>query len=185
MYIFSNYEYDGSKEMSRALLVKAMNAYILDGAVSCDESGEELVERIAIGETGKPYVDGWHYFSISHSENAWAVAIESVPCGLDIQYKKPCDYERIADKVFCEEDAALVKQNGEDEFFKLWTRKEAAVKAVGRSVFGDMPSLQGNVIFIDEKEHMLLDVEVLGAEEPPFGAVCSAEDIKAIHYLNI
>ncbi|MBR2674224.1 MAG: 4'-phosphopantetheinyl transferase superfamily protein [Mogibacterium sp.] len=93
---------------------------------------------------GKPYIEGFDKFSISHSEGSWAVLIDRRECGLDIQHERICDFAAISRRFFHEEDAAVVsgefsengisKAEARAEFFRIWTKREAFIKAIGSSV---------------------------------------------------
>ena len=62
------------------------------------------------------------------------------PCGLDIQYNKKAKLEKIAVKLYQEDEQESVNKLGIDEFFRIWSRREALIKAAGSSVFYDAPS---------------------------------------------
>lgn len=65
------------------------------------------------------------YVSAAHTERYLAIALSDQPIGIDIECKKHRDnYARIADKIgeSC---------SNEDEFYQIWTRYEARIKARG------------------------------------------------------
>lgn len=94
---------------------------------------------------GKPYFGSLDlHFSISHSENVWSVLIGPECCGLDLQYIKPCNLEKIAGRFFsaAERDFILTGEEGRtDRFFRLWTRREALGKFTGKGFFAPSPEL--------------------------------------------
>ena len=60
----------------------------------------------------------------------------------------------------------------EDVFFRLWTRREALVKAAGESVAGtDYPAVNGDAAVFKDVEYNLADAGVPGAGL--YAAVCS------------
>lgn len=189
MYIYSSYEFDGSHEMSRALLAKAfdhcMNDFATPETAQMGITGAQLVSLIETGEHGKPYIEDFLHFSISHSENAWAVLIASEECGLDIQYAKPCKMDRISEKYYTDEERALMASEGEEAFWKVWSRREAAIKAIGATIVSKIPDVTGESIILEGEEYWFSEVELLGAAEPPFGAMCTREEPKAIHYFKL
>ena len=154
MIIFYTLSYSGRREDSHKLLETAISEYTGD-----TERAGALVSGMKKGENGKPYIDGFMHFSISHSGKAWAVLFDEAECGLDIQYEKNCDVLSIADRWYNPIDADIVKtamkrdaaeangdrkkgtvkSPGTEEFFRIWTRREALVKALGETVFD--PSL--------------------------------------------
>ncbi len=84
-------------------------------------------------ENGKPYLaDNKVYFNISHTRDAVAVVFSMHPVGVDIEYTREYN-EGVCRKMFSLSEQEFV--NGDDvKFTKLWTLKEAMVKAVGQGV---------------------------------------------------
>ncbi len=82
---------------------------------------------------GKPYLaDNKVYFSISHTRDTVAVAFSQYPVGVDAEYVREYN-EGVCRKMFSVSEREFV--NGDDtKFTKLWTMKEAAVKATGQGV---------------------------------------------------
>ena len=100
---------------------------------------EAHIERT---EKGKPYfTDIDMEFSLSHSEGIWVCVYSSNPCGLDVQVKKPVDWQRITKRFFNQEELMYVETHGQEGFYHLWSRREALGKCLGSGLFGDMPSL--------------------------------------------
>lgn len=81
-------------------------------------------------EHGKPYWENGPYFSISHCKQGIAVAIDDQPIGIDIEGIRHADADLIA-RTMNEEERLRIKELGIREFTRLWTRKEAVVKAQG------------------------------------------------------
>lgn len=117
--------------------------------------GDPSSWRFIIGETGKvslahsyglPFVE----FSLSHSENALAIAIStSGPVGVDIEEVKRARLPEL-DEVFPEEQFSEREQSYLDrtppkkrwsETLKLWTRKEAHSKLLGLGLNLDFSKL--------------------------------------------
>ena len=147
MTIYYTHKYTGDKGESHMLLELAMGDYLED-----EDKAHELASEIKKRESefaggGKPYIKGFDKFSISHSGTSWAVLIATQECGLDIQYERSCDWSNISERFFTDEDAIIIEHaylegNGSElqarsEFFRIWTRREALVKAVGSSVVYD------------------------------------------------
>lgn len=104
----------------------------------------DLESRLVYGPHGKPELPGGPAFSISHSGTYWGVLIgcegNDCPVGLDLQVPAAASFESIAKRFFREEEAeALSKaadaEEKKDLFFRLWTKREALLKAAGESVF--------------------------------------------------
>lgn len=97
---------------------------------------------LSFGAKGKPFFKNSNtHFSISHSEGLWACLIGPSCCGLDVQYIKPCNYNKIAGRFFSEKEALYISENGLTAFYKIWTRREAYAKYSGEGFFGVMPDL--------------------------------------------
>ena len=88
-------------------------------------------------EHGKPYIEGAPYFSISHCKEGIAVAINDTPIGIDIEAIRHADKELI-ERVMNEEEIQLIancqEPIAERIFTRLWTQKEAIVKAQGTGI---------------------------------------------------
>lgn len=185
MYILTCDNYDGKKETSKALLARAIDIYNMDVGIAMDKSGAELVETIVTSENGKPSIPGWMEFSISDSEGYWAILIADVPCGFDIQLTRPCKLDRIALKYFADEDNMLIVEEGESAFWRIWARREAAIKAVGATVLNRIPAVGGKTVELNGQEFFLYDVEPLGVPENCYGAMCLPVEAGEIHYFRM
>ncbi len=128
---------------------------LLPGAEPASEAAEILV-----GESGKPYIEDWDCFSVSHSGRTWAVLFAESECGLDIEYPRDCDEAAIAKRFFHPEDVQLLGERhgvpgqeggtGRALFFRLWTRREALIKACGASVVNSsLPPVGGDLLNSD------------------------------------
>ena len=131
------------------------------------------------GEHGKPFIEGFSCFSISHTGSIWAVLIADSECGLDIQLGRKCDKKAIADRWFAPEDAAKLAEtfpddskNAADAFFRIWTRREALTKALGRTVYDpDLPAVSGEYVRINDKRYIISDIQIPQMPEV-YSAVC-------------
>lgn len=76
---------------------------------------------------------GKYFLSISHSQNALAVAVSLAPVGVDIERVYAPRAEEMAHRFLTERELALFentpKEQKEEVWIKLWTAKEAAFKA--------------------------------------------------------
>ncbi len=88
---------------------------------------QQTISDFKYYEHGKPFMESGPYFSISHCKEGIAVAVDDTPIGIDIEGIRHADKELIARTMNKEE------QEGMDErkFTRLWTQKEAIVKAEG------------------------------------------------------
>ena len=95
----------------------------------CTDNGLE----ISADENGKPYFKNHpqFHFNISHSKDIIAVAVSSAPVGVDAEKLRDANL-KIAERRFTETEKAFVKTN--EDFFYVWTRKEAYLKKTGKGL---------------------------------------------------
>lgn len=83
----------------------------------------------------KPYFEDHPelHFSVSHSGGLWVCAFASREIGCDIQvHRKIPRYMKLSERWFHENEAKAV--SSERDFYDIWSRKEAFVKAIGRGI---------------------------------------------------
>ena len=93
---------------------------------------------IRIGSHGKPFVDGLR-FNISHSGGRALIALAQVEVGADIELPKPRRTDDIARRFYAPGEIGRLFQLDDPqarraEFFRLWTCKEAFLKATGEGL---------------------------------------------------
>lgn len=84
------------------------------------------------------------HFNISHSENRVWVAFALTPLGVDVE-KIPAKLPiAILENVFSVREIEIIKRSAtpQVEFTKLWTRKEACLKATGQGLIDDLTSIE-------------------------------------------
>lgn len=160
MHLFYAEDYDGSREESRALLGQAMDRYFQKENRNPEASTKELLERICVGNLGKPYIPGFVPYSISHTGRYWAVLFSETPCGLDIQKWQKSNYMKLAERFYQEDEIQSVRENGEAEFFRIWARREAFRKALGLSVFTEAESVLSDCANHAGERYRLQDVKM-------------------------
>lgn len=94
---------------------------------------------------GKPFIhtDFQQYnlkFNMSYSKNMalYAISYEK-EVGIDIEYlQKHIEFQQIIDRFFSQKEIEYIQKINSDqrkeEFFKIWTRKEAILKALGKGL---------------------------------------------------
>lgn len=115
---------------SHALLARAAALYT--------GRAQEAFAALASGARGKPYFaahPGLH-FSISHSADLWACAMDGAAVGLDVQAARAQDAERIARRFFHPLEQAYLERCGYGEFFRVWAAKESYCKYTGAGIDG-------------------------------------------------
>lgn len=121
-------------------------------------------------EAGKPFIPGGRHFSISHSEGSWAVLVADEECGLDIQFERTADELKIAKRWYHPDESAVVAED-EDAFFRIWTRREALVKAAGTGIMSaSLPSTLADEVQYEGTTWQLKDVDIPGIDH---AAVCA------------
>lgn len=116
-----------------SLLYRAVTGY----GIARDEAETLILLRT---KNGKPFFENSDIcFNISHSRDTWACLMGLSYCGLDIQYIRPCDHEKIAGRFFSPAEQRYVMENGADGFFDIWVRREAYGKFTGDGFFGKCP----------------------------------------------
>ena len=100
--------------------------------MKCGSLDENQIRRT---DYGKPFFPRLPVeVSVSHTGSLFAVLItarENGPVGLDIQLAGKADGGKIAARYFTAQEQRYVEENGEDGFYRLWTRKEALTKYLG------------------------------------------------------
>lgn len=99
-------------------------------------------------ETGKATVEGAEkkvYISITCANKVMLVALYEKPIGIDGEYlprvlsgDNKVDYTMLADRFFAPEESEFMhdttRETEADTFLRIWVRKEAYVKAAGKTV---------------------------------------------------
>jgi 4'-phosphopantetheinyl transferase len=118
---------------------------------------------LAIGTNGKPFLAGKdHHFSIAHSGETVAVAVSRSEVGVDLETERQVDAPALARRFFSREEVAFLTANPDPgNFFRLWTCREAAVKADGRG----LSSLLGKTSVATERRWAEGGIEVMIGEE--------------------
>ena len=105
-----------------------------------DEGMSGLMDEWEYNEHGKPSFRlspfaSRLYFSISHCKQGIAVATDDQPIGIDIEGIRHADADLIARTMNAIEKSSVESQKSREErdrmFTRLWTQKEAVVKAQG------------------------------------------------------
>ena len=189
MIIYFTDKYKNGRNESHEWLRKAIAVHTGD-----EELAKKLTGALKKGEHGKPYIEGFCCFSISHTGNFWAVLIAERECGLDIQLGRRCNFRAIAERWFAAEDAARIAETARhgddsapDEFFRIWARREALTKAVGSTVYDPaLPDVQYGHAEAEGKAYTITDIR-LPDNEQLYAAICvegqAPESVPEYRYL--
>lgn len=89
---------------------------------------------VRYNEHGKPFFEDGPFFSISHCKEAIAVVVAEEPVGIDVESIRKADeslIERVMNKQEREQLDGVEGIEKDRLFTRLWTQKEAVVKALG------------------------------------------------------
>jgi 4'-phosphopantetheinyl transferase len=110
------------------------------GAAPADVAVDRTCRRCG-AQHGRPLLPGTGlHASVSHSGDVVAVALTSCgPVGVDVEAVRAIDFGAIADSVCSPAERSEVRT--EADFFTVWTRKEAVLKATGDGLSRPMTDL--------------------------------------------
>ncbi len=87
---------------------------------------------------GKPYFTSSElFFSISHSEDTVAVALSDTPVGIDLEFvDERRDFISLSRRFFAPDEHKAISESNSptEDFFALWTKKEALAKITGEGL---------------------------------------------------
>ena len=143
-----------------------------------------LGENIDVTLTGKPCFKedieasvpgGLRFFNLAHSGSKVICAVSSYEVGCDVEMKC-CDGLKIAKRFFHEKEfeylkSIRTKEQQDKEFLRLWTMKEAFVKATGEGI-----AMPFNEIAFVGSDNELLDKVERGGESFLFRECFAGED---------
>ncbi|WP_242833507.1 4'-phosphopantetheinyl transferase family protein [Desulfosporosinus youngiae] len=118
---------------------------------------------ISINEFGKPYLRDYPniHYNISHKKGAIVCAVSDEPVGVDIERITNFN-KRIAERFFTQNEQTYIfadKRNQDQRFAKVWTRKEAYVKWIGKGMM--IPFTSFDVLQLDHN-NVFINTEFVG-----------------------
>lgn len=125
------------------------------------------------------------HISLSHAAGLVAVMVAPAPCGVDIERPRAINADRIARRYFSTSECDWLQQHPatrETDFFRLWTLKEACVKALGVGLAHHLATLAFDIATdtpqrLDDGERMALWQQA-GPELVLAAAVKTTEPVK-------
>lgn len=170
---------------SRSMLRTILSLYL-------DYSSKNII--FGYGEHKKPYLhtpnQSQIQFNLAHSDNMAIYALTlNYAVGIDIEKIKPSDYQAIAKRYFSSpENEALMALPIDKQlqgFYRIWSRKEALIKASGKglslplstfsvSIYNDFETIQ-----LENKTWSLLSIPIFPDYQT---AIASNQPIKAVSY---
>ena len=117
-------------------------------------------------ENGKPCLpdESGLFVSISHTAHFGAAAIASSPVGIDVEEIAPLDEKKKAllERFFANEDISAAQTDPAGrEFYRFWTRREAAFKAFADKPFYSADPVKGNEDKISSYYQIMADREIM------------------------
>jgi 4'-phosphopantetheinyl transferase len=145
--------------------------------------GEPGTLPLVEGPNGKPELAGSELrFNLAHSEGVGICAVSRAEVGVDVevsQRERPTDWRAVADRFFHDAELAvlhgLADEPGRLEFLRVWTLKEACLKATGLGLLTDPRSFSVAAVLAGRADRVVLaDGEWLAQELAPLpGAVAA------------
>ncbi len=140
-------------------------------------------------QNGKPCIDSWLRFNVSHSHN-WALFAISkeIELGIDIEFKRPvANLEEICERFFLKTEYETILNQSQSlklqTFFEYWVKKEAYSKMVGGRLFQILISLK-NKSFASSRS-LNIQGEAIWLHEDYVYALAAQQEIKDVHYLLV
>lgn len=136
-------QFKNAGERSTYIACHGLLHVILGRKLGCDP--REI--RFLNDANNKPFLEGNpFYFNISHTKDAFAFVI-SKPfySGIDIENtKQNIDIDPIINIAFSSKEQQFLAGNTNlrDNFFRLWTRKEALLKAIGIGIIDELSCIE-------------------------------------------
>ena len=158
--VAARFHFDADRE--RSIVARGGLRWIL--SAYCGVSPQALTFRT--DTYGKPSLSGVPsapQFNVSHSGDCVLIGVSLGPCGVDVERSRTRLSEHsIAERFFCPREVKWLRrtQNG---FLRLWTMKEAVIKAVGRGL--SVPLSDVDVTDIAEGNASTITLETPGLEK--------------------
>jgi 4'-phosphopantetheinyl transferase len=136
-------------------------------------------------EHQKPSVKGLE-FNISHTGDYILIAISPKAVGIDIEYlNREFDFKSILDITFSKREIAFIGDKNVDptNFYVMWTRKEALLKASGESVSDNLHLIECLSEHL-KREDQMFKMRTFLIEDGYVASIASSLDQKELHFWN-
>ncbi len=131
----------------KVLLLKALQ-------IQFQDTWLRKFQSLELSEFGKPFIEGWPEFNISHSGDIVVLALtQHHAIGIDIEKICPVDKDDFVKEL--PEIISFYENHETDQanhlFFECWTKKEAVLKGVGKGLLVPLKEvvLNGDQAIID------------------------------------
>ena len=166
---------------NRYIAVRAITRHVLANYLSAQPADLQF----SLGEYGKPdLISDSLYFNNSHTDHLLLIAVGNLPdIGVDIELiKTRSNMDGMAKRCFAESEfqfwQPLPEPQSQETFYRLWTKKEAFVKAIGRGIALGLNRCEiesqkdGQIISIPEDYGLACDWKI--TEIPVIANFCAA-----------
>lgn len=141
------------------------------------------------GEHGKPYLKDTNgiNFNISHCKGLVVCGISENEIGIDAEYFRRFN-ENVMQRVFSpwEQEYVLSSDAAEENFFRIWTLKEALGKYMGTGLFSDLKkysfSFDGEIPFCERSDGTFFTQRIL--HEKWVVSVCAHDPENEFVFIN-
>jgi phosphopantetheine--protein transferase-like protein len=166
--------------------------YLLGAYLKCPDGHIEKTDQ------GKPFLPEFpeFHFNVTHSKKMIIVALSRGPVGVDLERIRKLDVIPVAKRFFSPQELFFLQEENQEQnqqtFFKLWTAKEAALKADGGGIaFGMKNNIatmkEGNVSSITFKRQSwkICSWSLCEKSEFFFGAIATLFVPSVIHWYDL
>ena len=165
LQLLSKEEFErGSRLIKSVLRQRFWMAHVVLRLILANYTGEEAKAlRFHTGEYGKPYLtDSTIQFNLSHAHDQMLLAVaKDIEVGVDIEYMRPIEVEELAGRFFSPSEVSslhgLTPAERKLGFYRLWSRKEAFIKAIGKGL--SYPLHDFSVSLENTQDNCLLAIE--------------------------
>jgi 4'-phosphopantetheinyl transferase len=141
-------------------------------------------------ESGKPFLkepDDLH-FNLSHSHHAFVLAVARHSVGVDLEHtdRKIPELPAIIQRYYSLEEQMTVRDSvqPETEFLKIWTRKEAIIKAIGTGLHENLQQINTLAAFNTPNELQSCWHVYSGKMEEYFFSLAMAAEADIIRFFH-
>ena len=149
-------------------------------------------------DQGKPFLPEFpeFHFNVTHSKKMIMVALSRGSVGVDLERMRKIDVVSIAKRFFSPQELLFLQEEGQVQnqqiFFKLWTAKEAALKADGGGIASGMKNNVATMeeahvrsIVLNKRSWEISSWQLESESECFFGAIATLFVPAVIHWYDL
>ena len=130
------------EDKNRFIIGRIMLRKLLADILHCQPNDVQII----LSAHNKPILDGASagslHFSLSHSGEYILIGISNNEIGVDIEHiDRKFEYKNILQQCFTSEESTCINNGGSANFYLLWTRKEALLKATGKGLISKLAEI--------------------------------------------